>query len=78
VFDNDGDYFHEQAFHDHHSFQFFPDRPVATTYRPPYMIQESEQNNTAGLAPHTFHDLKSHQMKQWQRGRTNSEEKLAH
>jgi hypothetical protein len=31
VSDNDGDYFEEQTFYDHHSFQFCPDRPVVTT-----------------------------------------------
>jgi hypothetical protein len=35
VLDNNGDYFHEQTFYDHHSFPFCPDRPVATTSRSP-------------------------------------------
>jgi hypothetical protein len=35
VLDNDGEHFHRQTFCDHHSFQFFPDRPVVTPYRPP-------------------------------------------
>jgi hypothetical protein len=35
VFDNNGDYVHEQIFYDHYSFQFFPDGPGTTTYRPP-------------------------------------------
>jgi hypothetical protein len=34
VLDNDGGYFHESTFYDHHSFQSCPDRRVATTYRP--------------------------------------------
>jgi hypothetical protein len=40
VLDNNGDYFHEQTFYDHHSFQFFPDRPVATIYRTPITRME--------------------------------------
>jgi hypothetical protein len=39
VLDNDGDYFPEQTFYDRHSFQFCPDRPVATTYRPSILIR---------------------------------------
>jgi hypothetical protein len=33
MLDKDGNNFHEQAFYDHYSFQFCPDRPVATTCR---------------------------------------------
>jgi hypothetical protein len=36
MLDNDGDNFHQEIFYDHHSFQFCPDRPVATAYRPGY------------------------------------------
>jgi hypothetical protein len=43
VLDADGDYFHEQTFSDYHLFQFCPDRPAATTYRPLIVIGLSRQ-----------------------------------
>jgi hypothetical protein len=38
VLDNNGDYFHESIFYDHHSFYVCSDRPVSTTYQPSYSI----------------------------------------
>jgi hypothetical protein len=45
--DNDGDYFHKSTFYDHYSFQFRPDRPMATTYRPPYIQARPAENESS-------------------------------
>jgi hypothetical protein len=46
VLDNNGDYFHESTFDGHYPFQFSPDRPAATIYRPPIQnhLKEAEMS----------------------------------